>query len=87
MSTKTFNIALPEGLVKEIDETAKAEYKNRSEFIREAVQLRLKELQNWNKIFRAGREAAKRLGIKSEADVDRIVHEYRHGRKPKKGRS
>ncbi len=87
MSTKTFNIALPAGLVKEIDQTAKAEYKNRSEFIREAVQLRLRQLQSWDRIFRAGREAAKRLGIKSEADVDRIVNEYRHGRKSKKGRS
>ena len=37
MQTQTFNIALPKELVKKIDATAKKEYKNRSEFIREAV--------------------------------------------------
>ncbi|MBI3631647.1 MAG: ribbon-helix-helix protein, CopG family [Candidatus Staskawiczbacteria bacterium] len=34
MNTQTFNIALPKELVKEVDRTAKQEYKNRSELIR-----------------------------------------------------
>lgn len=39
MSTQTFNISLPRGLVAKADKVAKREYKNRSELIREAIRL------------------------------------------------
>ncbi|MBI2036155.1 ribbon-helix-helix protein, CopG family [Candidatus Microgenomates bacterium] len=41
MPTQTFNIALPQELVKEVDKRAKIEYKNRSELIREALRVYL----------------------------------------------
>ena len=87
MQTQTLNIALPRELVKKVDEVAKREYRNRSELIREALRVYLKDLQEWEQIFKAGREAGRKAGIKSEADVDRIVYEYRHGKSSTKGRS
>ena len=81
MQTQTFNIALPKELVKKVDRAAKKEYRNRSELIREALRVYLADMESWEEIFAAGKEAGKKAGIKSEADVNRIVYEYRHGRK------
>lgn len=81
MQTQTFNIVLPKELVKKIDRLAKKEYRNRSELIREAVRIYINNLGEWDKIFKAGRRAAKKLGITSEKQVNEIVYEYRHGRK------
>lgn len=81
MQTQTFNIALPSSLVARMDLVATNEYRNRSELIREAVRVYLDRIERWGKIFKAGERVAKKMGIKSEEDVDRIVLEYRHGRK------
>lgn len=81
MQTQTFNISLPKELVKKVDRVAKKEYRNRSELIREALRVYLNDMENWEKIFAAGKEAGREAGIKSEEDVNRIVYEYRHGRK------
>lgn len=81
MQTQTFNIALPKDLVQRIDKMAKMEYKNRSELIREAVRVYLKDLEEWGQIFAAGRKAMKKMGIKSEEEINKIVYEFRHGRK------
>lgn len=43
MNTQTLNIALPEDLVKKADQLAKKEYRNRSELIREALRIYIKE--------------------------------------------
>lgn len=81
MQTQTFNIALPRELVKKVDERAKKEYRNRSELIREALRIYMERRTTWDKIFEAGERTAKRMGIKSEEDIDRIIHEFRHGKK------
>lgn len=81
MQTQTFNISLPKELVKKVDEVAKREYRNRSELIRESVRRYLKDVDEWEQIFKSGEKTAKRLGIKSEQDVDKIVYEFRHGKK------
>lgn len=83
MQTQTFNIALPTILVKEVDKVAKTEYKNRSEFIRELLWRYLEGRKKWAYIFKAGKEAARKMGITSEKQINDIVYEYRHGRKPK----
>lgn len=82
MNTQTLNIALPKDLVKKIDQQAKEEYRNRSELIREALRIYLKRREDWNQIFKAGREAAQKKGITSEKQINDIVYEFRHGRKP-----
>ena len=82
MQTQTLNIALPKDLVKKVDEVAKSEYRNRSELIREALRIYINRMDEWNQIFKAGRETAKKMGITSEKQIEDIVYEFRHGRKP-----
>ncbi len=81
MQTQTLNIALPRDLVKKVDEVARSEYRNRSELIREALRIYLQDKEEWQQIFRAGEKAMKKMGIKNEEEVNKIVYEYRHGRK------
>ncbi|OGH05987.1 MAG: hypothetical protein A2W22_03625 [Candidatus Levybacteria bacterium RBG_16_35_11] len=81
MQTQTLNIALPKDLVKKVDNVARKEYRNRSELIREALRIYLQDKEEWQQIFRAGEKAMKKMGIKSEEEVDKIMYEYRHGRK------
>lgn len=80
MQTQTFNIALPIELVKKVDAAAKKEYRNRSELIREALRVYLKDRADWQEIFDYGREKAKKMGIKDEKQVDEIVYKFRHGK-------
>lgn len=83
MQSQAFNIVLPKELVEKVDKQAGKEYKNRSELIREAVWMYLKDKEEWGQIFQAGKKAGKMAGIKSETDVDKIVYEYRHGKTSK----
>lgn len=83
MQTQAFNIVLPRELVKKADEVAKREYRNRSELIREALRVYLRDREELDKLFRYGKKKGKDVGIKSGKDVDRIVYEFRHGRKPR----
>ena len=78
MKTQTLNIALPQPLVEKIDEAAKREYRNRSEFIREALRVYLKDMQEWEELFEVGQRRARKLGIKNERDVQTIIANYRH---------
>ena len=81
MQTQTLNISLPKELVKKVDERAQKEYRNRSELIREALRMYLKDIMEWDEIFEYGKKVGKEMGIKSEEDVNKIVYEFRHGRK------
>ena len=83
MQTQTLNIALPKALIKKVDERAKKDYKNRSELIREALRVYLRRIEEWDQIFKAGKETGRKMGITSEKQVDDIVYEFRHGRKPR----
>lgn len=80
MNIQTLNIALPRDLVKRADRVAKKEYRNRSDLIREALRVYLKNAEEWEKLFTYGHQQARKLGIKSETDVNRLVAEYRHGK-------
>lgn len=81
MQNQTLNIVLPTELVKKADARAKKEYKNRSELIREALRVYLEDEKDWETLFAAGKEAGRKAGIKSEEDVNKIVNEFRHGKK------
>ncbi|OGG15950.1 hypothetical protein A3D78_03270 [Candidatus Gottesmanbacteria bacterium RIFCSPHIGHO2_02_FULL_39_14] len=81
MQTQTLNIALPKELVKQVDKVAAKEFRNRSELIREVLRIYLEDKNEWEEIFRLGEITMKRIGIKSEKDIDKIVLEYRHGRR------
>ena len=62
------------------DMIAKKEYRNRSELIKEALRSYLEDREVWSGIFAYGKKVGKKMGIKSEEDVYRIVDEYRHGK-------
>ena len=81
MQTQTLNIALPINLVRKVDERAKKEYRNRSELIREALRIYLQDTLEWEEIFEYGKKMGKKMRITSEEDVNKIVYEFRHGRK------
>ncbi len=81
MATQTFNISLPKELVKQVDLLAKKEYRNRSELIREALRVYLSDKQERNALLAHGKTIGKKMGIKSEEDVNKIVYECRHGKK------
>ena len=81
MNTQTLNIALPEELVKKVDEIARKEFRNRSELIREALRAYIRNSEKWEELFTYGKSVGKQMGIKSEEQVNQIVAEYRHGKK------
>lgn len=80
MQIQTLNISLPKDLVKRADSLAKTEYKTRSELIKTALMAYLKNISAWEDIFVYGDKIGKKMGIKSEEDVNKIVEEYRHGK-------
>jgi CopG family transcriptional regulator/antitoxin EndoAI len=81
MTTQTFNIALPNDLIQKVDQIAKKEYRNRSELIREALRIYLEDKVEWEGIFKLGEKVMQTMKIKNEDDVNKIVSEYRHGKK------
>lgn len=78
MNGMTVNIALPRLLVQEADVVAKQEFRNRSELIREALWKYLNDRARWQNLFAYGKQMGKKVGIKSTADVDKIVYGFRH---------
>lgn len=81
MRTKSFNISLPKTLVDLTDSQAEKEFRNRSELVREALWVYLKNKEDWKEILAYGKRQGRRVGIKSEKEVDRIVYESRHGKR------
>lgn len=80
MKTKTFNISMPEELVKKIDARAKKQFESRSALLRRLVRGYLAEAEDWNGLFAYGRSLGEKIGYKSEEEVAQIVHDFRHGK-------
>lgn len=75
-TTKTWTISLPPKLVKEAEQTAREENRTRSELVREALRFYLEE-RKWRRLQRKAALSAESLGVRSEEEVDRLVHEAR----------
>ena len=75
-TTKTWSISLPPKLEKEAERAAREENRTKSELMREALR-RYLEGRRFRKLQAYGAKRAGELGIVSEDDVDRLVHEYR----------
>ncbi len=76
MRTQTFNISMPEKLVKQIDAQTKAQGGNRSDFIRQAVRKQLTTLERWNSLANKTRSNYEGKQL-SEAEVANIVRSER----------
>lgn len=66
------NISVPPALAKRIRKVAKEENRTQSELLREAFR-RYEFDRDWVKIRAWGRETARRMGIQTEDDVERIA--------------
>jgi metal-responsive CopG/Arc/MetJ family transcriptional regulator len=54
ISASTVNISFQNDLLKKIDNTAKKEFRSRSELIREAARMYVEKRSRWNSIFSLG---------------------------------
>lgn len=79
-TTKVLSITLPEAMLTLAKDRAKKENRTMSELVREA--LRRYEWTQWLKEVQAyGEERASAVGILTEEDVDRAIHEARTERR------
>jgi len=76
-SRKILNISLPLDLYFAIEELAKKSSKTKGEFAREALRQVIDRNKRWEEIRKWGKETSERLGVKSEEDIDNIIHQMR----------
>lgn len=77
MLTQTVNISLPAPLLKRVDQMAKGEFASRSDYIRQALIEKITSSNRWRNMLAYGKKMGNKAGVKTEADVYRIVEEYR----------
>jgi Arc/MetJ-type ribon-helix-helix transcriptional regulator len=79
-TTKAISITLPEPMLDSARARARKENRTMSELVREA--LRRYEASQWlAEMQRYGQERAAAVGVVTEEDVDRVVHEARKERR------
>lgn len=80
---KPVSISLPPPLHAAVERRAKRQHQTISELVREALRRYLEDRTTeetlWKDLRAYGAKRAKALGIKTEADVQRVVSEYRRG--------
>lgn len=87
-TTKTLTVSLSAESLEELEAMAREERKTKSQLFRDMIDA-YKELQlerEWRELRRYGAETARRMGITSEEDVERLVHEAREEAARKAGR-
>ena len=72
---KNLHATIPNALLAEAQRVAEAEHMSVDEFVRDAMERRLREIRR-DKLYAYGEERARRLGVQ-ENDVESIVHQYR----------
>jgi hypothetical protein len=80
-ATKTVSITLPPDLLLKAEERAVREHSTMDELFGHALNKYLNSDPEWEAILRETRAAGRRLGIKSEEDVERLSDEYRRERR------
>lgn len=81
-STKVINLSLPPDVFEEVERMAREEGKSRNQVLQEALRQYTRTQRRWRQIYGWGQESAKVLGIQSEADVDKLVHQFRQEQPP-----
>jgi len=79
MQTQMINFSIPKPLLSALDEQAKSEVKTRSEAMRDAIRLYIRQRQNLDDIFAYGKKQAKKLKLKP-SDIEKLIDEYRQGK-------
>ena len=75
-SSKVLSISVPPSLWDEIGVVAKKEKMTRSELLRIAARDYIRS-RRWSELREKGARTAAKYGVKSESDVDRILHKLR----------
>jgi hypothetical protein len=73
-------VPIPSALYAEMKATAEQEHRPIADLIREAVERYLED-RRWQKLLAYGQQRARSLGL-TEADVPRLIAEYRRDRRP-----
>jgi hypothetical protein len=81
-TTKTVSISMPPAELKVAERLTKTTNRSLSGVVREGLK-RLASEQYWHQVQAAARPKAEALGI-TEADVNRLVQEYRREKGPQK---
>lgn len=79
-TTKPITVSLPDDLLLEAQRVARQEARSRSELIRDALRQYLAS-RRWQRLRQWGAETAERLGLRSEADLERLLDEVRAARR------
>lgn len=81
-ATKTLTVSLPPQLYEEVERLAQQEHKTKSELFRDMLRVYEDFLdeRRWRRIRRRGADTARRSGVKTEADIEKLVHEARGAR-------
>ena len=79
MKTGTVNISFQEGLLRQIDQTAREESRSRSELIREAARRYIERKKRWKDVFVFGEKQVRRLRL-TESDVESEIRAYRESK-------
>jgi CopG family transcriptional regulator / antitoxin EndoAI len=79
MKTGTVNISFQEGLLRQIDQTAREESRSRSELIREAARMYIERKKRWKDIFVFGEKQVRRLRL-NESHVESEIGAYRESK-------
>lgn len=72
-STKILNVSLSEELYKNIESLATEESRTKSDLVREAFRQYVSN-KRWTRIRQWGDETARRLGIRDEKDIEKMLH-------------
>ena len=78
-TTKPITVSLPTDLLRQTQRAAREEARTRSELIRDALRQYLAS-RRWQRLRQWGAETAERLGLKTEADLQRLLNAVRAGR-------
>ena len=78
-TVESLSFAFPKEMVKKIQDMAKEEGKTKSRLVRDAITRYIQE-KKWRNLQRKTALKARTLGISSEQDVDRLVHQYRRNK-------
>ena len=75
-TTRPITVSLPLDLLEETQRAARAEARTRTDLIRDALRQYLAS-RRWQRLRAWGAEAADRLGLKTEADLQRLLDRAR----------
>lgn len=73
-NTEVVSVSLPKPIARKLDRERNVRGQSRSAFISSLIDQAFED-QRWQRIYKLGEMTAKKFGITSEEDIDKILHE------------